>query len=263
MWRWLLPLLLVPAILYAVTGGPVGPPPPLEVRRVTPVTLPEPRDLPELLARLDAWVAREVPLHHATLRPGVTDAALDAFEVRQGVTLPEALRALYRWHDGGDLFGLKFLSLEHLEFNRVAWAELAADRMTDLDEVVVSHPPGAIRLLYATGDWLPFLHDGGGNHVAIDLNPGPAGRVGQVITVGPDEDDRYVLASDLDTFLREYLRRLESGRVTVRRLGGYATETWEVRLQEPGGRAPDTYGLLAHLFPGFGAAPERMGADRH
>ncbi len=84
-----------------------------------------------------------------------------------------------------------------------------------------------------------------------------------MITVGPDEDDRYVLAPDLDTFLREYLRRLETGRVTVRRLGGYATETWELRLQEPGGRAPDTYGVLAHLFPGFGAAPERMGARRH
>jgi hypothetical protein len=59
MWRWLLLLLIVPAILYAVTGGSVGPPPPLEVRRVTPVTLPEPRDLPELLARLDAALGGE------------------------------------------------------------------------------------------------------------------------------------------------------------------------------------------------------------
>ena len=263
MWRWLLLLLIVPATLYAVTGGSVGPPPPLEVHHVTPVTLPEPRDLPELLARLDAWVAREVPRHHATLRPGVTDAALDAFEARQGVTLPPALRALYRWHDGGDLFGLDFLRLESLEFNRVAWAELAADRMTDLDEDIVSHPPGAIRLLYATGDWLPFLHDGGGNHVAIDLHPGPAGRPGQVITTGRDEDHRYVLAPDLDTFLREYLRRLETGQVTVRRLSGFSDETWEVRLQESGGHAPDGYGVLADLFPAFGAAPEHMDTRWH
>jgi cell wall assembly regulator SMI1 len=247
-------LLTLPALL----SGPAAvstPHLPLEVRCVT---LPEPRDLPELLARLDAWVAREVPLHHATLRPGVTDAALDAFEARQGVTLPPTLRALYRWHDGGDLFGLEFLSLEHLEFNRVAWAELAADRMTDLDENVVSHPPGAIRPLYATGDWLPFLHDGGGNHVALDLNPGPAGRVGQVITTGRDEEHRFVLAPDLDTFLREYLRRLESGRVTVRRLSGFSEETWAVRLQDTGGHAPDGYGVLADLFPAFGAAPASM-----
>ena len=258
MWRWLLLLLIVPATLYAVTGGSVGPPPPLEVHHVTPVTLPEPRDLPELLARLDAWVAREVPRHHATLRPGVTDAALDAFEARQGVTLPPTLRALYRWHDGGALFGLEFLSLERLASDRDLYAEVAADRMTDLDEVVVSHPPGAIRLLYATGDWLPFLHDGGGNHVALDMHPGPAGRVGQVVTTGRDEEHRFVLAPDLETFLREYLRRLESGRVTVRRLSGFSDETWEVRLQEPGGRAPDGYGVLADLFPAFGAAPERM-----
>ncbi|GGR65118.1 hypothetical protein GCM10008959_29170 [Deinococcus seoulensis] len=258
MWRWLLPLLIVPALLYATTGVWAGRPPPLEVRRVTPVTLPEPRDIPELLTRLDAWVAREVPLDHATLRPGVTDAALDAFEARQGVTLPPAMRALYRWHDGGDLFGLEFQRLEHLEFNRVSWAEIAADRMTDLDEDIVSHPPGAIRLLYATGDWLPFLHDGGGNHVALDLHPGPAGRLGQVITTGRDEEHRFVLAPDLDTFLREYLRRLETGRVTVRRLSGFQDETWEVRLQEPGGRAPEGYRVLADLFPAFGAAPERM-----
>ncbi|WP_291431614.1 SMI1/KNR4 family protein [Deinococcus sp.] len=262
MWRWLLSLLFVPAILYATTVVWAGRPPPLEVRRVTPVTLPEPRDLPELLARLDAWVDREVPLHHATLRPGVTDAALDAFEARQGVTLPPALRALYRWHDGGDLFGLQFLRLSHLELNRVSWAELAAEGITDLDGVVVSHPPGAIRPLYATGDWLPFLHDGGGNHVALDLHPGPAGRVGQVITTGPDEEDRYVLAPDLEAFLRKYLRRLESGRVTVRRLSGFSDEVWQVRLQEPGGNAPEGYRVLADLFPAFGAAPHHMHADR-
>ncbi|GAA5437036.1 SMI1/KNR4 family protein [Deinococcus aquaticus] len=132
MWRWLLPLLIVPALLYAATGVWSGRQPPLEVRRVTPVTLPEPRDIPELLTRLDAWVAREVPLHHATLRPSVTDATLDAFEARQGVTLPPALRALYRWHDGDTLFGLEFLRLSHLELNRVRWAEHAATRMTDL-----------------------------------------------------------------------------------------------------------------------------------
>ncbi|MGM9319941.1 SMI1/KNR4 family protein [Deinococcus aquaticus] len=258
MWRCLLPLLTVPALLYAATGAWSGRQPPLEVRRVTPVTLPEPRDIPELLARLDAWVAREVPLHHATLRPGATDPALDAFEARQGVTLPPALRALYRWHDGGNLFGLEFLSLERLAADRGLYADVAADHMTDLDEVVVSHPPGAIRLLYATGDWLPFLHDGGGNHVALDLNPGPAGRVGQIITTGRDEEHRFVLAPDLETFLREYLRRLETGRVTVRRLSGFSDEVWEVRLQEPGGRAPDGYGVLADLFPAFGAAPEHM-----
>ncbi|WP_155298653.1 SMI1/KNR4 family protein [Deinococcus kurensis] len=263
MWKWLIPALLIPLCLYGVTAQPFRARPYLEVRHVTPVTLPEPRDLPELLARLDVWVAREVPLHHATLRPGVTDAALDAFEARQGVTFPPALRALYRWHDGGDLFGLEFLSLAHLEFNRVAWAEIAADRLPDLDEGIASHPPGAILLLYATGDWLPFLHDGGGNHVALDLHPGPAGRVGQVITVGPDEDDRYVLAPDLEAFLREYLRRLETGRVTVRRLSGFSDETWEVRLQEPGGRAPEGYGVLADLFPGFGAAPQHMKTRWH
>ncbi|MFW8627852.1 SMI1/KNR4 family protein [Deinococcus sp. ME38] len=198
------------------------------------MTLPEPRDLPELLARLDAWVAREVPLHHATLRPGVTVDTLDAFEVRRGLTLPPALRALYGWHDGGDLFGLEFLSLEHMEFKRNQWAEHATERMTDLDEAIVSNPLGAIRLLYATGDWLPFLHDGSGNHVALDLSPGPARRPGQTITTCRDEEHRYVLAPDLDTFLREYLRRLEAGRVTVRRPSDFSDETQEVRLQEPG-----------------------------
>ncbi|MBX8465577.1 hypothetical protein K5D85_10465 [Deinococcus sp. RIT780] len=94
--------------------------------------------------------------------------------------------------------------------------------------------------------------------MALDLNPGPAGRPGQVITTGRDEEHRYVLAPDLDTFLREYLRRLEAGRVTVRRPSGFSDETWEVRLQEPGGRAPEGYNVLADLFPGFGAAPSHM-----
>lgn len=205
--------------------------------------LPEPRDVPAVLGRLEIRIVREVPLHPATLPPGVSEADLNAFEARSHVTLPPDLRALYRWHDGGDQLGLSFLSLIHLDCGREA--ALAADCMTDLDEIIVSHPPGALWPMYALRDWLPCLHEGSGNHVALDLKPEAAGRVGQVITTGLDEDRRFVLVPEVHTFLRECLRRLN----------GFQIEAWQVRFQEIGGRAPEGYGVLADLFLSFGAPP--------
>lgn len=105
------------------------------------MTTPEPRGLPEVLTRLDAWIAASAPEHHAGLRPGLDDAALDAAQARLGLPLPAALRTLYRWHDGGEAFGLWFLPLHELEAERASWADIAADPMTDLDEDIVSHPP--------------------------------------------------------------------------------------------------------------------------
>lgn len=222
------------------------------------MTTPEPRDLPEVLTRLDAWMAADAPEHHAGLRPGLDDEALDATQARLGLPLPAALRTLYRWHDGGEALGLWFLPLHELEAERASWADIAADPMTALDEDIVSHPPGAIRPLYATPDWLPILNDGGGNVITLDLHPGPAGTRGQVITAGPDEDDRYVLAPDLEAFLREYLRRVEAGRVTVRRAFAGRHEGCTVRLHDADGHAPDDIRTLANLFPSFGAAPPRL-----
>jgi hypothetical protein len=57
----------------------------------------------DLIRRADAWLRSNRPDHYAILRPGVDDAALDAYAVRFGLELPADLRQFYQWRDGQDL----------------------------------------------------------------------------------------------------------------------------------------------------------------
>lgn len=220
-------------------------------------------DLMTVLSRLDAWYLQHVPTVHATLRPGLTDPELDAFEIGNELHLPSAFRALYRWHDGqdwsvGGVSRLEFPSMHQVAQARQLWRDIADGECADMNVTIytVAHPTGAIRKQYAQRDLLPFLSDRGGNHVALDFAPDLRGQAGQVITTGRDETHRYVLAPDLDVFLSRYLNRLERGRVTVERLSGYSPTFWSVRLHDQLGRREDSYHRLADLYPGFGAAPE-------
>lgn len=57
----------------------------------------------DLIRRADAWLRSNRPDYYAILRPGVDDAALDAYAVRFGLELPADLRQFYQWRDGQDL----------------------------------------------------------------------------------------------------------------------------------------------------------------
>lgn len=70
-----------------------------------------------VLERIGAWYLEQVPAIHATLRPGASEAELDALAYHTGLMLPEAFRALHRWHDGqrdgpGRVFNLRLLTLD-------------------------------------------------------------------------------------------------------------------------------------------------------
>jgi cell wall assembly regulator SMI1 len=214
------------------------------------------------LYSIDAWYLANVPAIHATLRPGATDAELDALEQQTGLTLPEAFRTLYRWHDGqevlaGFAFGLDFMPLNAVsDIWELWWGTVRDSPESDIRYESVSHPVNAIQNRYSSPRWLGFLNDGGGNYVGLDFAPGPAGTPGQVMTFGRDETEKCVLADSLDAFLREYLSRLEAGRVSVIGDDDFGDEVWHVRLHDAAGQHQEGYLVLADLFPGFGAAPD-------
>lgn len=221
-------------------------------------------DVAEVLARIDAWYAAHVPAVHAQLRPGAAESALDALESTVGAELPSAFRTLYRWHDGedwqvGGMFDLEFMPLSTVGERWRGWQEigLAAPFLNE-ESPSRSHPAGAIRDAYTCPGWIGFLVVNGQGHVGLDLDPGPTGRRGQVITFGRDEAHKYVLAASLEAFLREYLDRLESGRVSVRNRASTdpgAVPFWAVELHDARGSHQDGFFFVADRFPGFGAAP--------
>ncbi|KAF2205849.1 cell wall assembly and cell proliferation coordinating protein [Delitschia confertaspora ATCC 74209] len=57
-----------------------------------------------------------------------------------------------------------------------------------------SQPPNAVQKAYSHPAWIPLARDWGGNYLATDLAPGPAGQWGQIIIFGRDYDCKYVVA---------------------------------------------------------------------
>ena len=89
-----------------------------------------------------------------------------------------------------------------------------------------SQPPKAIQKAYAHPSWIPLARDWGGNNIAIDLAPGPAGKWGQVIIFGRDYDCKYVIARSWAGFLAVMADDINSQKVFVEE------ESGELKLKE-------------------------------
>ncbi|KAI9832496.1 MAG: hypothetical protein M1819_004285 [Sarea resinae] len=89
-----------------------------------------------------------------------------------------------------------------------------------------SQPPRAVQKAYAHPAWIPLARDWGGNNLAVDLAPGPAGKWGQVIIFGRDYDCKYVVARSWSAFLATVADDMTSEKVFV------DEETGELKLKE-------------------------------
>jgi cell wall assembly regulator SMI1 len=196
-------------------------------------------DIAPVLARLDAWYAAHLQADKYAFNPPATDAQIDAFEQLVGFEMPRSYRQLYRWHDGenddrwGHIYGLPLLPLKQAASDWQQWkrtlAEFGGNRYAIPGG---AWPVGAVDPAYINPRWIPLTSDGSGNHIGLDFDPWPGGRMGQVILFGRDEDVKVVLAESLGKFLEWIDRLLEGGNY---RLGVAADEQVlrQFRLKEP------------------------------
>ena len=74
--------------------------------------------------------------------------------------------------------------------------------------------------------WLPWATNGGGDYLALDLDPGPGGLHGQVVYFGHADDYREVFAPSLTDAISLLTNDLESGELMV--LEGPTGEFWSL-----------------------------------
>ena len=156
------------------------------------------------------------------LAPGASPTQLKEFEDDSGLVLPEAVRAFWTTHNGeqprdaGLAAGFCLLSLTEARKVLKDWAEVRESLGRDLmamDRDSSSHPRNAIQRKYSLPGWVPLLKDHEGNYVGVDLDPGPAGTVGQVINFGRDEEDKFVLFPSVVELINWLAQELEAGRI--------------------------------------------------
>lgn len=186
------------------------------------------------------------------LNPPATAAQLDAAEAEIGAKLPEDLRALYLSFDGQPetlgasetssglivpfFGGYDFSPLQTALANYRGWRDIYDDAGEDFDAdfnqgMITVRDGDAVFAEYWRPGWFPFSVDGGGHSYAVDLSPAPGGAYGQIILIGPDEDQRRVLAPRLTAFLQEAAARRPG---IAERHGNWASFDAEAPIGEAG-----------------------------
>lgn len=129
----------------------------------------------DLLARLDKWLSANRPDYYGKLLRGASPADLDACEKKLQLQLPSGFRELYQWRNGQDPNCSASLHYNWM-FSRL---EDISDSKETLDGMIgfdFEDPKWWRR------GWVPFLSNGGGDHLCLDLTAEDGGARGQVLT---------------------------------------------------------------------------------
>ncbi|MEU7295645.1 SMI1/KNR4 family protein [Streptomyces exfoliatus] len=136
---------------------------------------------------------------------GATEAEIAATEARLGVTLPDELKALYRvtrvdWVGdfeaavrAGQAVGCELSGLDDLE--GVDAAARHPGWGTAATHAGGTAPDAAVQGLAGSPGWIRFGGNGG-DDFAVDLTPGPAGCLGQVVLIDHEQNFGAALVAD-------------------------------------------------------------------
>lgn len=157
-----------------------------------------------LVDRLDRCFAQRRPDYLASLRPGVSDAAVSAAEEGLTAPLPPVLRALFLWRDGEPTGAQEAFRQEYrlLSLDEALRAKAVLDVLLDAGEFEYAdwwHP-----------HWFPFLDNGAGDLLCVDLDGSFGGYPGQVLEFWHDMEERPIVAPHLEAWLTAFLDGIDA-----------------------------------------------------
>ena len=153
----------------------------------------------ELIKRLDTWLKTNRREYYDKLLPGALPQDFKRLESTIGVTMPESFKQLYRWRNGQPrtcFTAFQFnRSLMNLDAIITDWQVIEGVKEEFKDES------------WWNSKWIPFLDNGGGDHICIDMNDSKPGRL---ITYWRDWDDRSINYPSLEKWLEIFVDSLEN-----------------------------------------------------
>lgn len=169
-----------------------------------------------LWTRFEGWLSEHWPDGLASLNPPATDEQIQRLQEALGRTLPDDYVACLKIHNGqatngGGMFdGSEFLSTDEILAQWTVWKELL-DGGDFAD--IKSDPASGIRDDWWNAGWIPFTHNGGGDHLCLDLVPETSGSLGQVITMWHDSGERELVAPNFENWFKSYIKQVFSGAI--------------------------------------------------
>ena len=192
---------------------------------------------------------KKMPFLRDTLNKGASEDEIRDVEAKMGLNFPEDLRNLYLDNNGDDmeaicgvLLGFHLFDLDDLYYQWEGWKDIINEWTPEEIEntaINTSEPDGFIKKRYADLKWIPLCDDGSGNHIGVDLDPDVKGKVGQIISFGRDEDDKYVLADSLNAFFERLTRIVNSEHFFIGEFDGEEVIFLGVNNEEEGSHLID------------------------
>lgn len=131
------------------------------------------------------------------------------FEKVTGLAFPEELKVMLNIRNGVKKFlnNTEFLSGEKVLEEWKNWKAIyqVSNYMNLVDEYRYKNRSEKTVPIYVNPFRIPFITDGGGNFIGIDMLPNRAGTIGQIIAFGVDEMAIRYVASDMNDFLQQFL----------------------------------------------------------
>jgi cell wall assembly regulator SMI1 len=155
-------------------------------------------------ALMDRWLAANRPDYYAQLQQGAEDRTLDLFEHRFELRLPREFRSLYKWRNGqrADCYACLLCNYMFSSLERITEAKGMLDGMIGKD---FEEPEWWRR------SWVPFLDNGNGDHLCLDLAAEDGGEPGQIIIFWHDWEDRSDKYASMEAWLAGLVRSMEEG----------------------------------------------------
>ena len=175
-----------------------------------------------LWQRIETWMHLHAQELWHQLAPGADEEEIKRLEHILDVTLPEEVRASYRWHNGGyrvqlvthmrilpveDIIKIWQMLRELLDDDD--WASQPPHYFTNEIVLRSGWQPGPIQPVWWHQGWIPLGMDNAGNLSCLDLAPAPGGAVGQILDWDHECGPSQVLFSSFHQLLRAFADQLE------------------------------------------------------
>ncbi len=180
--------------------------------------------------QITQWLQTHLPEALNNLAPSASEREIETAEHCLGLSMPEALKTLYRKHNGeihdwgpnvfDDAHWFLPLSqaIAHSQALQAFTSEAVQDEYAawkaNIEDGIIC-VKGPVKPHLHNPRWWPLTSSNGDVFRYLDFDPAPGGTPGQVIEYYPEACSHQVLATSLETYLADYAKKLYAGEYLI------------------------------------------------
>jgi len=174
-------------------------------------------DVVERWKTIESWLEEHAPHVLDQFRPPATAEAVAAAEKAIGRTLPDDYKRFMSRHDGQIDLGVMVETCTLYPIAKVATQYASVQRLFESEGSIASDLAGeGVRAVACSAGWIPIgCSARGRDFLCIDLDPGRGGRIGQIIQISVDFDERPRVATSFTELLSVFFEQLQTGEIEI------------------------------------------------